>query len=75
MDFRNEYRVVRWRGPATCRLWYVPQVRRWWFPVWLGNAFSTDFFAEREEALAWCAKHADRERPISDPPEYLGRLP
>lgn len=70
MDKRNEYRIVRWLGPATGRLWYRAECRRWWFPFWV----EVDFFGDRGEAIACCEKHA-APSPAKSPPEYLGRLP
>lgn len=69
MDFRNEYRIGRWHGPATGRLWYTAECRRWWLPIWT----RLDFFGSRDECAECCKKHASGS--VKHEPESLGRLP
>jgi hypothetical protein len=60
----NEYRIVKDRWGE-----YVPQVRRWWWPLWSSLCVSIDGFRTPEGAENYARWHAD---PLV---KHLGRLP
>lgn len=61
---RAEYRVVFGRYDG-----YVPQVRRWWWPVWTDLIEHVDAYALAFDAEAHARRHAN---PVV---KKMGRLP